>query len=126
MLGKGGKVARTNYETARSLLDWMGVSPDGLKRRAEVLSGGEAGIIALVGSLLSPAKILLLDEPFESFSSQASNRATDLLKVVTSKGKAIIASSHDFRLMGMAQTSQVLDLSKEATITGKRVGQPIS
>jgi ABC-type multidrug transport system ATPase subunit len=126
MLGKGGAVSKSDRAFAIELLGWMGLSTKHLKARAEVLSGGEAGMVALVGASLNPAEILLLDEPFESFSPQVVDRGIELLKGVTSAGKSVIASTHDPQIVQLVDPSQVIDLSHETALTGRWVGRPFA
>jgi ABC-type multidrug transport system ATPase subunit len=97
-------------ESAARMLRWLGVSQ--LKARAGVLSSGEAGIVALVGALLSPAEVLLLDEPFESFSSETTRRCLALIDAALKQGKAIIAATHDAQLIGSVDSRQLVDLKE--------------
>ncbi|HJQ25503.1 MAG TPA: ATP-binding cassette domain-containing protein [Blastocatellia bacterium] len=125
MLGGGNPVPPAKFRLAQDLLDWLGFPSAHLSSRAEVLSGGEAGMVALVGASLSGCSILLLDEPFESLSLQVARKAVRLLKAVTASGKRVIASTHDPGLLEIVHPSQVMNLSKQATLTGHWAGIPL-
>jgi ABC-type multidrug transport system ATPase subunit len=112
--------------SAMRLLKWLGFPVAFLRERAEVLSGGEAGMVALVGASLSGAKILLLDEPFESLSPQALSRALKLLRLVTGAGKSALVTTHNANLISLFGPSQVIDLTQKGVLSGAWVGGQMS
>lgn len=107
MMGGGGSLKRADLEPARQALSWLGFSAGQLKSLAGVLSSGEAGILALVGALLGPAEVLLLDEPFEAFSSETARRSLALVDAALKNGKAIIVATHDAQLTSSIKAQQV-------------------
>ena len=114
MISRGGKLQRNAMIVATELTKWLGVPPSRLRQKAEVLSGGESSMIALVGSVLSSAPIMLLDEPFESLSQDAIARASILLYHALDKGKSAIISLHnanEYLSESTLQSSLVLDPS---------------
>jgi ABC-type multidrug transport system ATPase subunit len=109
---------------AFKLLEWFGFDSNRFNKRAEVLSGGEAGIVALIGALLSSADVLLLDEPFESLSSKSTMQAIELLRIFSLAGKRIILTSHKPEIMNLFDRSQILNLSKTEVLSGDWLGRP--
>lgn len=60
-----------------------------MNRPTRALSGGETQRIALIQTLLSPAKILLLDEPLSAIDAALQTVALDLLRAETSTQQRI-------------------------------------
>ena len=99
MLAAGHEPDPQLLDTAVALAEWLGLRGQQLREPAEVLSGGEASMLALVGALLSKnSPLVLLDEPFEALSPSALGRALELVGRVARTGKSIIMSSHDPRV----------------------------
>ena len=70
-------------------------SGDNALKKIDVLSGGEKSRVVLGKLLVSPANLLLLDEPTASLDAQ--NRATvlNLIETAKERGAAIIGIFHD-------------------------------
>jgi molybdate/tungstate transport system ATP-binding protein len=60
-----------------------------LNRPTPALSGGETQRIALIQTLLSPAKVLLLDEPFSAIDAALQSVVLDLLQEESEKAHRI-------------------------------------
>lgn len=126
MMRGGGSVDGTQLESARQVLTWLGVPVMQLKRRAEVLSSGEAGMVALVGALFSPAEVLLLDEPFGSFSTETTCKSLSLIRAALQNGKSIIAATSNAQLTGSIEPAQLINLSQDGVLTGKWEGRRLA
>jgi len=126
MIRGGESFSRADLESIRQVLAWLGVSAGQLKSRAEVLSNGEAAIVALVGLLLSPAEVLLLDEPFESFSSETMRGSVALIRAALENGKSIIASTHNAQIISSVEPGQAINLSQNGVLSGKWEGMPLA
>ncbi|MGB9682955.1 MAG: ABC transporter ATP-binding protein [Thermoprotei archaeon] len=61
-----------------------------LNRRADLLSGGERKIIAILRSLLTKTDLMLLDEPTEGVMPIMIKRIYNMLDMLRKKGKTII------------------------------------
>ncbi len=61
-----------------------------LSRRAGTLSGGEQRMLALSRALLSPATLLLLDEPTQGMSPATTARAHTLLAEACAHGRTVV------------------------------------
>lgn len=87
----------TSFSTpgwARQLLTLFGLDARDLDNRAEVLSGGEASAVALVGAAMSPLPVLLIDEPFASFSLDATEMGWNLVGSMLDSGRSLILATH--------------------------------
>lgn len=104
------------------LLHWLGFDFRHLRKRAEVLSGGEAAMVALVGAALSPCPIMLLDEPFESLAPYTMPRAIILLHTLLAQGKSAVVISHDPVLAAAMDTQSVVRLDPTTPARGQFVG----
>jgi ABC-type multidrug transport system ATPase subunit len=126
MICKGSTMKKSVLATAKSLLDSIGFPSAYMKARAEVLSGGEASMVALVGAVLSPAKILFLDEPFESLSPKSLRYALEMLKSAMAVGKSVLATTHNAELMATADASQVIHLTGQVGLSGHWTGGSVN
>ena len=68
---------------------------DILKKHPYDLSGGEQQRLALAKILLLKPEILLLDEPTKGLDNHFKKQLADILNVLISEGKTVIAVSHD-------------------------------
>lgn len=64
-------------------------------------SGGQKQLIGLTRLLLSPAEVLLLDEPTASMDSVSEARVVKLLETLGAQGKTLVISTHKSALLPM-------------------------
>lgn len=64
-------------------------------------SGGQKQLIGLTRLLLSPAEVLLLDEPTASMDSVSEARVVKLLETLGAQGKTLVISTHKAALLPM-------------------------
>ena len=82
-------------EQARSLFDWMDLSPR-MHHRPAQLSGGERQRVALIRSLINTPQLLLADEPTGSLDQQHSEAVVNLLqKIHTEFNISLVVATHD-------------------------------
>ncbi len=122
MLGRFGKYPRSLLTDAHQMLRCLGFDVRRLRRQAEVLSGGESAIVALVGAVLSPCPILLLDEPFESFAPAVVPTALRLLERILATGKAVVIVTHDPATIDAVEPASLVTLSSLRPATGRVIG----
>jgi ABC-type multidrug transport system ATPase subunit len=125
MMGGGDRVERADRAIALDMLNLLSFPPSRLRERGEVLSGGEASIIALVGAILSPPNIIFLDEPFESLSPDTIAKAVQFLGRAMGTGKAVLASSHNAQFIAHMDPAQVIDLTTGKVLSGHWAGKPL-
>lgn len=123
------RVARgdvTEHEAARVLgavgLDgWLGALPDGLGTRlgsdATRVSGGERRRLLVARALLSPAPLLLLDEPTEHVDTDAEALLTGLLDGTLTGGRGVLVVTH--RLAGLEAADEVVVLDRTGTVRAR-------
>jgi ABC-type multidrug transport system ATPase subunit len=122
MICKSSTMKDSVRAAAKTLLDSMGFPSTYMRVRAEVLSGGEASMVALVGAVLSPAQILFLDEPFESLSPRSLQYALEMLKSAMAGGKSVLATTHNTELLASGDASQVIHLTGQVGLSGHWTG----
>jgi ABC-type Mn2+/Zn2+ transport system ATPase subunit len=66
-----------------------------LSKSWNTASGGERQKALLTRSLLSPAKVLLLDEPFNHLDGAARLRLAELISQTVAEGRTVMMVSHD-------------------------------
>lgn len=73
------------------------------------LSGGEQQRVALARALANDPPLLLVDEPTGNLDAVSSQKVIDILKSLKNEGKTIIVSTHDNRIMQLADRAFCLD-----------------
>jgi tungstate transport system ATP-binding protein len=116
MLAGAETASDDQFSLATSVLRWMGFHESHLKSRAEVLSGGESSMVALAGAVASRARLLILDEPFESLSPAASSKSIHLLRAVVAGGRSVICSTHNSTLTVGVNKLAVIALGRSTSV----------
>ncbi|GAB2473465.1 thiol reductant ABC exporter subunit CydC [Promicromonospora xylanilytica] len=127
------RVARGDVTAAeaRAALDavglgaWLAALPEGLDTvvgtDAAAVSGGERRRLLVARALLSPARVLLVDEPAEHLDGET---ADALVRAVAAHargtGRAVLLATH--RLTPLAVADEVLLLTHDASTAPARVG----
>jgi putative ABC transport system ATP-binding protein len=73
------------------------------------LSGGEQQRVALARALANDPPMLLVDEPTGNLDSASSQKVIDILRMLKAEGKTIIVSTHDNRIVQLADRVFCLD-----------------
>ncbi len=92
------------------------------RQPAEVLSGGESAIVAIIGAVLSPARVIILDEPFESLAPATRKATAGLLQAVLARGKCAIIATHEATSRELFQNETRVNLDQQNSITAKDFG----
>ncbi|MGP4003407.1 ATP-binding cassette domain-containing protein [Streptomyces sp. 8N706] len=85
-----------------------------LGRRAGTLSGGEQRMLALSRALLSPAGLLLLDEPAQGMSPATAARTYALLGEAARRGRTVVVAEQSLQPELRAVTTVVYGLRRGA------------
>ena len=105
--------------TAAALgLDRLLASPAG------VLSGGERQRAALARALVSPAPLLLLDEPTSQQDEVSAAQVAAALHEAVAQGRGVVVASHDPALLAPAGTTVTLDRQSPHGVTVSRQRGP--
>ncbi|MEX0382753.1 thiol reductant ABC exporter subunit CydD [Spiribacter sp. 1M153] len=66
------------------------------------LSGGQAQRVALARALVSPAPMILLDEPTNALDATTESYVLKAINTLAAEGRVVVISSHDAALRGVA------------------------
>lgn len=99
----GGRCARPARERAALLLERVGLA-DRAGHRPSQLSGGQQQRVAIARGLASGAPLLLADEPTANLDYVQAEGIITLLREIASPGRTVIVSTHDDRLVPIADT----------------------
>lgn len=106
---------KENQQYVTSLLDKYGLK-DFKKNYPEQLSGGMRQRVALIRTLSSKPKMLLLDEPFSALDYQTRLAVCDdVYKIIKSEGKTTILVTHDI--------SEAISMSDKIIVLSARPAQ---
>jgi len=86
---------------------WSRLAPHGglacrIGERGEGLSGGEAQRLALARCLLSPPRLILLDEPTAMIDDESAQIVRDQLRKLADQGHLVVVATHDRALQRLA------------------------
>ncbi|WP_108446523.1 thiol reductant ABC exporter subunit CydD [Halomonas denitrificans] len=103
----------------REALDRAGLAallarlPDGLEtalgERGEGLSGGQVQRLALARVFLSPAPLVLLDEPTASLDARTEARVIEALARLAAEGRTLVIATHHPALLALADRRLALE-----------------
>lgn len=93
-VGLLGRLSGQAKVTARDCLDRVGMG-DFADRQIGQLSGGQQQRVFLARALAQDAELYLLDEPFAGVDAATERAIIDVLKLLKSEGKSVVAVHHD-------------------------------
>ena len=98
-----GMSAGERLKLAQSLLNQLGL-PDKANERPHELSGGEQQRVSIARALAGRPEVILADEPTSNLDDAAADELIAVLKMTHASGTTIIFSSHDPRVLAIAET----------------------
>lgn len=93
-VGLIGRLSGKMAAQAQTCLDRVGMA-DFANRQIGQLSGGQQQRVFLARALAQDADLYLLDEPFAGVDAATERAIIDVLKLLKSQGKAVVAVHHD-------------------------------
>ena len=108
------KSAREIEERVSDLLETLGIQHRENHFPAQ-LSGGEQQRVALARALANDPPLFLADEPTGNLDAVNAQKIIDILHMLKSKGKTVIVSTHDERIMRLADQTFCLENGRLAS-----------
>ena len=97
----GGRSRREAFRRAQEVIDVVGLT-DRSRHRPGRLSGGQQQRVALARGLAHDPELLLADEPTANLDYIQAEQVIRLLRELRSRGRIIVVSTHDDRLLPVA------------------------
>ena len=108
------KSAREIEERVSNLLETLGIQHRENHFPAQ-LSGGEQQRVALARALANDPPLFLADEPTGNLDAVNAQKIIDILQMLKGKGKTVIVSTHDERIMRLADQTFCLENGRLAS-----------
>ena len=83
------------YPRIVELFKELDIEKDTVGYSGEKISGGQRQIVNLIGGLVNPSKILVLDEPTNALDSELKKEVIDIIKYFKQHKQCIIIITHD-------------------------------
>jgi ATP-binding cassette subfamily C protein LapB len=80
--------------------------------RGALLSGGQRSLLVLARALVSPSKLLFLDEPTGAMDTQTELYFIEKLKTALAKDQALVVSTHRHNMLSICDRLIVIDAGK--------------
>jgi ATP-binding cassette subfamily C protein LapB len=80
--------------------------------RGALLSGGQKSLLVLARALVTPSKLLFLDEPTGAMDTQTELYFIEKLKGALAKDQALIVSTHRHNMLSICDRLIVIDAGK--------------
>jgi ATP-binding cassette subfamily C protein LapB len=80
--------------------------------RGSLLSGGQRSLLVLARSLVSPSKLLFLDEPSGAMDTQTELYFIEKLKTALAKDQTLVVSTHRHNMLSICDRLIVIDAGK--------------
>jgi ATP-binding cassette subfamily C protein LapB len=77
--------------------------------RGSLLSGGQRSLLVLARALVSPSKLLFLDEPTGAMDTQTELYFIEKLKTALAKDQSLVVSTHRHNMLGICDRLIVID-----------------
>lgn len=108
------KSAREIEERVSDLLETLGIQHRENHFPAQ-LSGGEQQRVALARAIANDPPLFLADEPTGNLDAVNAQKIIDILHMLKGKGKTVIVSTHDERIMRLADQTFCLENGRLAS-----------
>lgn len=107
---------RAMRRAAQAQLRQLNIGIGSVRQRVETLSGGQRQAVAVARAPMFGKRVVILDEPTAALGVKETAAVTELIRVISAQGLAIILISHNM--------PQVLELSNRILVlrAGRRVG----
>ncbi|WP_251978200.1 thiol reductant ABC exporter subunit CydD [Salinicola avicenniae] len=106
---------------------WLAAAPAGihtaLGERGVGMSGGEAQRLALARVFLSPAHLVLLDEPTAALDPKTEQLVIEGLRRLAAEGRTLLVATHHPAIMGMAGRLYAIEQGHLVAVTAVRASQ---
>ena len=93
-----GRARRDALAQARDVLAAIGIDADAARRRPHALSGGMRQRALFAMALVSPAGLIIADEPTKGLDAPLRDQMCRLMRGLADRGKAIFCVTHDFAI----------------------------
>ena len=120
-VSRGMSIAEAHEQAGHSLAR-LGISRTLWDVHTSVLSGGEKQRVNIAAGLISPPRLLLLDEPVSALDPENRERAIEVIADLSDQGVAVLAVFHDLDAISRL-ASRIILMSRGNVVTDGPVDQ---